>query len=164
MASCAASLPCGHLEGAARKGIWDSLFWQKEWCTVPNRRMCFEVADVDTKPWDYGSKNFSSGNFSMGSRPAWMKRVVAWSRGREKLMIIPYISKGRSARQSTIFRVLCLKQGDNSTFFCVKQRRPRKWSPFFPLQAHNFCWFRVPSLKCVKTQTYWTIILSYWTR
>ena len=38
-------------------------------------------------------------------------------------------------------------------FSCLKQGRPRK-SPFLPLWSHNFRWFRAPSLKCVKTQTY----------
>ena len=36
-------------------------------------------------------------------------------------------------------------------FSCLEQGRPRKSSPFLPLQSHNFRWFRAPSLKCVKT-------------
>ena len=51
-----------------------------------------------------------------------------------------------------IFRFLCLEQG-----------RPRKCSPFLPLRSHNFRWFRAPSLKCVKTQTY-VQFLVFWIR
>ena len=42
----------------------------------------------------------------------------------------------------------------NFTFSCLEQGRPRKYSPFLPLRSHNFRWFRVPSLKCMKTETY----------
>ena len=41
-----------------------------------------------------------------------------------------------------------------SHFRVYKQGRSRKSSPFPPLKSHNFPWFRAPSLKCVKTQTY----------
>ena len=51
-----------------------------------------------------------------------------------------------------IFRCSCLKQGP-----------PRKSSPFLPLCSHNFRWFRAPSLKCVKTQTY-APFLVFWIR
>ena len=42
----------------------------------------------------------------------------------------------------------------NFTFSCLKQGRPFKSSSFLPLRSHNFRWFRAPSLKCVKTQSY----------
>ena len=48
-------------------------------------------------------------------------------------------------------------------FSCLEQGRPRKSSLFLPLQSHNFRWFRAPSLKCVKTQTY-VPFLVFWIR
>ena len=47
-------------------------------------------------------------------------------------------------------------------FSCLKQGRPRK-SLFLPLWSHNFRWFRAPSLKCGKTQTY-VPFLVFWVR
>ena len=54
----------------------------------------------------------------------------------------------------------------NFTYSCLTQGRPRKSSPFLPLRSHNFRWFRAPSLKCVKTQTYalgesWTVTYHF---
>ena len=48
-------------------------------------------------------------------------------------------------------------------FSCLKQRRPHISSPFLSLRSHNFRWFRAPSLKCVKTQTY-VPLLVFWIR
>ena len=49
----------------------------------------------------------------------------------------------------------------NFTFFCLKQGRHRKYSPFLPLQPHNIRWFRVPSLKCVKCKIMYRFLL-FW--
>ena len=38
----------------------------------------------------------------------------------------------------------------------------RKASPFLPLRSHNFRWFRAPSVKCVKTQTYVPFLVFWW--
>ena len=109
----------------------------------------------------WGRERFPSPPWYLPPRPSpTLERILP--ENERKRPHISYIGTFCPSGYHFQFRV-CLKR-DIQFHICVLNRAiPAKHSPFLPLRPHNFYWFRAPSLKCVKTQTY-VLFVWFWIR